>query len=678
MDSDHSRLPGQANKASPGSGLTASVELGHMMLMVLILLILSPPVLGRQEEDSHLAAILAAAQQAQARSDFAAAAEAYQQAVKIRADIPELWANLGLMEHETGNYAAAIEHFQKALRLKPSLYVPNLFLGIDYVKTNRAKEAIPFLLAAEKLNRTDPEVYLALGRAYYSLGRLRLAVHEYRRAMSLSSEDSSGWFDLGMAYLAQVERDARLMSVESHDSAYAKALFAESLTQQSRYKEAVDLYKQIVASGSRPPCMHSELGLVYLQQHDHSNAQLEFAAEEQEKPGCALATLGRARSFIENNSNAEALRLLEELWNQDQGFVRFNAPALAEGLTAGQSSSFGNFMAQQHNSGQIPAGLYASLAAALGGAPPQNPSLATATANEKDADGAGHAAASTPVADPKRKSEKDYAAGRYGQCAGRLKNNLPKEGIDTLLLLAACSFLTGDYQLASDASSTVLAASPHSLPALYWSIKANEQLAFASLGRFQLLEPDSAKSHILLGDAYRQQRRYEKAQVEYRKALEISPNDPAALQGLASAYLGAVDAAKTIETAETALRRNPDDPELNLLMGEALVLRFDFASALPYLKKSLGGKPQLLPRVHALLGEAELLGELGQPQDAINDLKLGLASDEDGHVHYQLSRAYLKIGDAKDASAAVEQMKLIQRQNLHRAVSAVEDSSAPQ
>jgi tetratricopeptide (TPR) repeat protein len=647
-------------------------------LGVLILLVLALPGFGRQEEDSHLAAILAAAQQAQARSDYAAAAEAYQDAVKIRADIPELWANLGLMEHETGNYAAAIEHFQKANRLKPSLYVPNLFLGIDYVKTSRAKEAVPFLLAAEKLNRSDPEVHLALGRAYYSLGRLRLAVGQYRRAMSLSSQDSSGWFDLGMAYLAQVERDARLMSVESQDSAYAKALFAESLTKQSRYKEAADLYKQIVASSSRPPCMHSELGLVYLRQHDSSHAELEFAAEEHETPGCALATLGRARNFIEKSSHIEALRLLEGLWNQDQGFVRFNALTLAEGLTADRSSAFGDFLAQQHNSGQIPAGLYASLAAAFGGAPQQSPSLVDAKDAARDAAGAGHLAASTPFPDAKRAAEKDYASGRYGQCAGRLKNNLPKEGTDTLLLLAACSFLTGDHELASDASSAVLAGSPRSWPALYWSIKANEQLAFESLERFQQLEPDSAKSHILLGDAYRQQRRYDKAQVEYKKALEISANDPAALQGLASAYLGAVDAAKTIETAETALRSNPDDPELNLLMGEALVLRFDFASALPYLKKSLGVKPQVVPHVHALLGEAELLGELGQPQDAINDLKLGLASDEDGHVHYQLSRAYLKIGDTKDASAAVEQMKVIQRQNVQRAVSEVEDSAASQ
>ena len=84
-----------------------------------------------QQQSPELESLLAAAQQAQAANNYAAAAESYKQAVKFRPDMPELWANLGLMQHQTGDYTAAIGSFEKANRLKASLYVPNLFLGID-------------------------------------------------------------------------------------------------------------------------------------------------------------------------------------------------------------------------------------------------------------------------------------------------------------------------------------------------------------------------------------------------------------------------------------------------------------------------------------------------------------------------------------------------------------------
>lgn len=642
-------------------------------LLLLILLVMLASGFGQQDQRLEFDALLTAARQAQSMNNYASAADFYKKAVKIQGDLPELWTNLGLMEHETGDYDEAIESFRKANRLKPSLYAPILFLGIDYVRANKASEAIPFLLKAVKIKSTDPLAFLTLGRAYYSLGKVPLAVQEYRRAITLDARDGSGWFDLGIAYLAQVERQGRQMSVEGQGSAYANALFAESLTQQSRYKEAVDLYRHIIASKPQPPCMRSELGFVYLKQHYGSNARLEFEDERQAEPSCALATLGLARSYIDSGSNMEALKLLEELWNHDQGFMRSNSPLLAEAMLPDPFSTFGAFLAERHDSGDIQAGLYELLAAVFSGAPPQPaPMVSTSYAGTSE-----HSGATLPFRDYRRAAEEDCASGRYGQCANRLKNDPAKGSADSLLLLATCSFLTGDYELSANASAAFLAMSPHSLQALYWSIKANERLAFESLAKFQQLEPNSAKSDILLGDIYRQQHRYEDAQVEYERALAKSPNDVAALLGLANAYFGNANVEKTVEIVQTALRKSPDDPELNLLMSEALVSRHDFVNAMPFLEKSLGVKPQALPHVHALLGEAELLGGVGTTQDAINHLKLGLESDEDGSVHYQLSRAYLKIGDAKNASAAIEQMKAIQRQRRQRAATAVGDSALP-
>ena len=74
--------------------------------------------------------------------------------------MPQLWANLGLMQHQQGNYTEAIASFRHANHLDPSLYVPNLFLGIDYAHTGKQQTAVPYLVAAVKINKSDPQAAL--------------------------------------------------------------------------------------------------------------------------------------------------------------------------------------------------------------------------------------------------------------------------------------------------------------------------------------------------------------------------------------------------------------------------------------------------------------------------------------------------------------------------------------
>jgi tetratricopeptide (TPR) repeat protein len=266
-----------------------------------------------------------------------------------------------------------------------------------------------------------------------------------------------------------------------------------------------------------------------------------------------------------------------------------------------------------------------------------------------------------------------YESGQYARCVSLLKDSLNSGNATTLQTLAACSFFTGDYTLTADAGSALQSLPAHPrAQALYWTIKANGKLAFQSLVRFQQLEPDSARSHILLGDIYRQRERYDDAQKEYSKALDLSPNDAAALLGLATAYFDDANIAMTVEIAHKALDQSPDDPEINLLMGEALISQHNFSSSEPYLTKALHAKPQILPHVHAMLGEA--YASDGKMEDALRELKLGADSDQDGSIHYQLARLYGKLGDTADAATAIQQMKAIQLKRREGAVIAVQDS----
>jgi tetratricopeptide (TPR) repeat protein len=625
----------------------------HCTKLLLVLLAGSSIGFG-QLPASNLETVLADAQRAQAAGDYAAAANDYKQAVRLQPAVPQLWANLGLMQHETGDISGAIASFQRAVRLDPSLYVPNLFLGIDYAHSGNAKEAVPYLLAAEKLNKTDPQAPLALGRAYISDRNYDAAIPKLDRALALNPELGTAWFDLGIAQLDQVETDASIISEENKQSPFAGALYAESLAKQARFGEAASLYKSLLDAQPQPPCIRSELGFALIREHDEEGAASAFADERTRHPECGQALLGQARAAFNHGDSQQAVNLIKELWSRDHGFFSCNAAAILQGLPADKQSAFVAILTS--DDGEIvPADLRRALIAALSSPdscsiPPERATLSST---------------------PDRTAEQYYAAGEFADCASASQSSHAPPTVAKLRLQAACSFLSGDSESAAHAASALRALDPHSPEAMYWSIQANERLAFQSLARFQQLDPDSPRSHVLLGDIYEQLERYDDAQEEYQKALSLTPSDPAAMLGLASAYLSNYNPKGAMNIAGSALARRPDDPELNLIMGQALLNEHDYAGAEPYLKKSLNAKPQMLPRVHSLIGKA--YAETGRTKEAIAELEIGASSDEDGSLHYLLARLYRQVGDTKSAQIALQQMAAIKQQREARGVKHVED-----
>jgi tetratricopeptide (TPR) repeat protein len=626
---------------------------------LLLLVLLAEPAsgFGRQQPASTFESLVAAAQQAQAASDFSAAVSDYKQAVKVRADMPELWANLGLVQHQAGDVAGATVSFRTANRLNPSLYVPNLFLGLETVRAGKPQEAIPFLVKAEKINKTDPQTPLALGRAYFATGQFSAAARELERATTLDPKLGAAWFALGIARLNQVEVDARTMSIIAKDSAFAGALYAESLEKQSRFSEAASLYSSLFDSQPQPPCIHSEFGFALLRHRDAAGAAAEFAGEEAAHPECGLALLGQTRLAIDSGDNEQAVRLLGELWDRDHGFVVSNTEVLLDGLSSDAAANIGGYFARPDV--VMAEDLRTALLASIHGS---GPAFAERF-DGREPGGSGEAGSHSGA--------EFYAAGKYERCAQKLDPALAHGSEGELRLLAECSYFAGDNERVVAAAAALKKIQLHSPEALYWSIQADERLALQALARFQQLESDSARSHVLLGDIYDQLERFDDAQAEYSKALQIAPGDLAASLGLASTYLSNNNSEKAMEIARMALERNPQDPELNLMMAETKVAENQFAAAEPYLMKSLNVKPQMIGHVHGLLGK--VYAETGRTREAIDQLKMGVTSDENGSIDYLLARLYRQIGDPKDASIALERVKSIKEQSHSRGVKLIED-----
>ncbi len=376
-------------------------------------------------------------------------------------------------------------------------------------------------------------------------------------------------------------------------------------------------------------------------------------------PGCGLAMIGQARLALDKGDNDQAFQTLSSLWNRDHGFFAANASVLLEGMPQPESTAFVNNVAAVDNSA-LPTAARDAILAAFNQSGFTSPEVSAVEAPD-----------ATSEAVPARTAEEFYAAGQFGLCEKRLESQPKPTSAARLRLLAACAYFTGDNLRASAAATELRTLEPHSLEALYWSIQANERLAFQALAKFQQLDPDSARSHVLLADIYQQLERFDDAQAECEKALAIKPGDPAAMLGLASAYLNNRNSKGAMELAGKALEQSPDDPELNLIMAEALENQREYDASEPYLFRSLKCKPQMIPRIHALIGKA--YAETGKTKEAIAQLKLGESSDVDGSVQYLLIRLYRQLGDSKGATEALNRMKLIKQQRVANGVKRVED-----
>ena len=219
---------------------------------------------------------------------------------------------------------------------------------------------------------------------------------------------------------------------------------------------------------------------------------------------------------------------------------------------------------------------------------------------------------------------------------------------------AECQFL-GGHDLAL-VTQPLRAASGE---ALYWRVKAANELAMQALFRLGQLPP-SAQIHELRAEIARGQGQHLESVKEWRAALEMMPGNPRLRQELAASFFMAQDYRAALAEAEELLKIRPAAPELNFIAGDSLLRLEDPEKAVPYLRAALRGDPQLLA-ADASLGLA--LSRLGKHAEAVPLLEKALELDDDGSLYYQLGRAYQAMGSREKAAAAMAKYQEVLKRN---------------
>jgi tetratricopeptide (TPR) repeat protein len=657
----HSNWVPITEPSKPPRGIVSSALLILVLQMVVSSLSYAAQVAPKPE--THLRQLFAAARTAQNRGDFYAAVIDYERIVSIRPDLAEAWTNLGLMRRSLGDYSQADRDFANALRTGPQLYVPNLFLGVDLLRQKRSQEAVTYLERAEELDPADEEAALSLGDAYELLGRYSDATESFFGAVEINPRDAKAWYALGVSCL-NVQKSAveRLRSLNL-TSGYATDLLAALFLQQGRTNEAIKVYEQILTLRTKPPYTRAALGSAYALNARPSLAEKTFLEELKTNPGCLPARVGLARIALTTGHTAEFLKQLSVAWKADPNFVSANAQSIWTGLSSSQLSALADWLRKPPM--PLPhTRIVRFLTCSLQEWREHSSSIFMSSQNLYGKGKVNHSTSAEDRDYLHQLPEELWHSGHYTACETELRKDEVNLQPGHLLLLAECSYYSADYRASLLASESALRANPKSLPALYWSAKAAQELAAYSLARVSVVAPGSSKIHFMLAEVYREEHEIPEAEREYQKAISLNPGDVSARLGRAKLYYEDLELGKEVADLLAVLRQDPRNEEANFLMGEALIRRHESAQAMRYLKTALKTPFYASPLAHSLL--AQCYASQGRFREAIAELKQALPQDDDGSYHYQIFRLYRKTGNETDAMAALKQSQSLWKKEQER------------
>ena len=269
---------------------------------------------------------LALAHQKSARYDQAA--QAYEQALKLRPQSCEGHTNLGIVREQLGDFAAARAAYDRAMKANAEALAPLWNLALLLEHSGQLEEAERHY--RQVLDRAPKEE-----EARFRMGYLRLQREDYRGAAEAFEgclKYRSAWpeahANLALSYAGLGERDHAERLYEKMLDSDPKSMdalrgLAALAIQANNFDTALEFHVRLIDLGERSPAVLYNAGLMY-----EKAGQLEKAvrfyrdalAQQPDMPE-ALLNLGR---ILESNGKGDEARTC---WNK----ALEAEPALAQG-----------------------------------------------------------------------------------------------------------------------------------------------------------------------------------------------------------------------------------------------------------------------------------------------------------------------------------------------------------
>ncbi len=205
------------------------------------------------------------AQAALRANDYAQAIPLLEQVVKLRPNVAESHANLGLAYYSIGQYDQAASSFQRAVSLNPQIPHAKAFLAMSLAETGKFQESQP-LLEKAFASETDKEIKRLVGlhleQAYVGLRQPLRAAETVQSLLRLYPDDPDVLYIGSQLYFRlSSQLVGRLVEV-APNSYRTRELMGELLEANKQYGPAAEQYRKAIALEPNAPGIHYRLGLM--------------------------------------------------------------------------------------------------------------------------------------------------------------------------------------------------------------------------------------------------------------------------------------------------------------------------------------------------------------------------------------------------------------------------------
>ena len=177
-----------------------------------------------------------------AQNRYADAIQHYQKSIQLNAKFVEAYFNLGITYQTQGNFEKAIDAYQQAITIQPGFYEAITNVGTIKQLQGELSEAIELFQKAIAIFE-DAKGHYNLAGAFRNQGNLTLAISHFKRAIELGANEPDFYSDLGDALwhdgqIKEANNFLRLAVEKDPDHARANYQLAVFLYDNENYDEA--------------------------------------------------------------------------------------------------------------------------------------------------------------------------------------------------------------------------------------------------------------------------------------------------------------------------------------------------------------------------------------------------------------------------------------------------------
>jgi tetratricopeptide (TPR) repeat protein len=231
------------------------------------------------------------------------------------------------------------------------------------------------------------------------------------------------------------------------------------------------------------------------------------------------------------------------------------------------------------------------------------------------------------------------------------------------------------YADAATCLNDFLQRNPKDQQAWYMLGKTYLQLSEDSLKKINEIDPDSVVAHEISGEIDESMHNYDVALVEYKKAIDLAPQQPGTHMHMANAYwlIGKWESAQDEFKAE--LVNDPNNCTARWKLANAMLEANDSSEdALTELNQSIQRCPGLM---QARVDRARALVRMGKQSDALPDLLMAEKdSPAEPTIHFLLGAVYRAQGKAAEAQQEMRTYAQLQRDASAAVAGQANDASA--